>query len=529
VRALTPPRALARAGSVESAAAPSVQQYFKRWGRARPDPRWVMQARIDWQSQARQFAQWSGPAAFNALVLADLCARSTVHIEQRDPNGEWAPTVQPGLVRALDGYRNKWQTTSDLIRTHAWRYQVDGDGFLCWWDGETGLVEYGVFATPMVELDRPEQGLATVKFLIDGKPETASAIVIPREQAWHMWLPNPDELFRPTSPMQPSIDDLHRYRSLTRHERRRTESRLAMEGILFVPRGLEPERPPPEIGDDEIGDADVGAPRSALEEQYYDVARLSLEEDEDIAAIAPPWFSWDKDAGKPEWVEVGKGLDPQMMDHLKLAIEDAARPWPTPTTALMGGGVGNANHWSEWLATDKFVESGVSPTMNRICHMDLTYAYLWPRLRMAGIPESALTDYRVGYDTGPVVVKVDRSEVGLRAWQAGLIGSPSAREMIGADENDAPERDDQEWLLEILSKGAAGEVAPAPGTAIPGGPLPAGPGTTTQGPPTRPLTPPPELPTNGGPTGKQVANPQDATSLAAILGSLLAEYATADR
>lgn len=502
-----------RLAAVGRASTPSQQTYARRYGRARTVPKWGRDAQRGWQESARAYARFNGPAATNALVVSDMCARCTRFVEEQNEEGDWVETVQPDLKNVLDDYRNKWQNATDLVRAHGWRYSVDGGGYACVWDGEYG-VEYGIFSAARVDnrdVRMAEDGSATgnviVQLVEGGRPEEHTAMLIPVEQVYRFWQPDNEELLLSSSPMMASIEDLHRYRALSRFAWRTAESRLAMDGLLYVPSMLEAEGPLPE--EDGPVDEQLGEPQNALEAHYYELARLSFENNDDITAIAPPWISYDREAGKPEWVEVGRGLDEQGIAHRKEAIEDSARPWPVPTTALMGGGVGDANHWSEWLASDKFVDSGIRPIMDRICHMDLTETFLYRRLLYRGTPTTELRRYRVGYDPTPIIVKQDRSDVAIKVHAVGGISYDALRDATGFEPDDAPPPEDVDMLLEVLSKGAAGAAPPGPG----GAPLPAGPATVDQAPPTRPTEPPAANGNGAAPTPRQVA---------AVLASALA-------
>lgn len=507
--AMRPPAT--RLAAVESLAHPVFEQWNRRFGQVRGDPKWVQEQR-SWEIDARAYARYNGVAGFNALVVADMCARCELFVEERDQAGDWHETKRPELLFVLDDYQNRWQSTKDIVRAHAWRYQVDGHAIMAWWDTEFG-VQYGVFSTAAVEVDKPHRGAVTIKLAADGKVEEQTAFVVPREQTFHVWQPDFEEMLKPTSPMMGSIEDLHRYHALARQVWRRTESHLAMDGIMWFPGGGEgDEQPPPEVADVDVGDA-IATPKGTLEEGYYDAARLAYTSNDDIAAIAPTFMQWDKELGAPTWVKVGEGLDPQSLEERRAAIEDAARPWAVPSTVLLGGGVGNANHWSEWLASEKFVESGITPNMDRIAHMDITRVFLHPRLRFEGWSEDSLRTVRIGYSTTPIVVKPDRSDIALKAHSVGAIGYEALREVTGFEPGDAPTPDDDERTLKFLAKSAEGQQPPGAG-----GPLPAGPATLTKGPPQRPTEPPSTNGNGAAPTPAAVA---------ALLGSVLSEYADA--
>jgi hypothetical protein len=296
-----------------------------------------------------------------------------------------------------------------------------------------------------------------------------------------LWIPDQEWMAYAWSPMAASIDDLKRWRALSRYVLRTADSQLAMNGMLWAP-GEAFDTPP--IETDEVEGTDVGDPKNVVEDQYWQTARMRHSESEDVTAVAPFLIHWDKELGAPVWVKMGEGLDPNGIAHRKEALEDFARSSNLPVTTVIGGGVGDANHWSEWLASDKFFDSGVAPTMNRMTHLDLTRAYLWPRARLAGLRDDQLVDIRIGYDPSPVIVKTDNSDIALQLNRAGLLSNEATLEAANFSDADAmPPGPQRDWLLEVLSGQKPPGAPPGGGVGPPGK---VGPGNVKQIMPPRP-------------------------------------------
>lgn len=411
----------------------------------------------DWQAWARRFARQVTAASFNAQVIADLCARCDVLVEHRTA-GEWAPAEQPQFGPALiEAYANPLQGPDELLRLHAWHYQVAGEMVGTQLDGSFG-VEYGIYSVASVEWDKPDEDSCTIRLVPDGKVEKLTAFVVPREQVVRYWQPDHEWQSYAWSPMAASIDDLKRYRALAKYALKTADSAVAMAGLLWAPG--EAFTVPAAGGDpeDAAGAIDAGTATSALEELYYQVAALRSSASDDITSVAPPLFHWDKDLGKPEWIKLGEPLDTSGIEHRREALEDFARGTSLPVSTVVGGGVGDANHWSEWLASRKMFESGVGPTMDRICHLDLTRSFLWPRAVAAGVERSDLANWRIGYDPTPVLVKPDNSENALAAYRLGLADPDSTLDECGLSNAKALTDEQKAWLLAILSAGKTMET-----------------------------------------------------------------------
>lgn len=439
---------------------------------------------MEWQPFARRFSRQVGAASFQAQITSDLGARCDIFISERNGAGEWEPTTDPALVGLIELYRNELQDPSELVRHHVWHYNVAGEMVQSQRDGvAAGIIDYQIHSTAAVEWDKPEPGLATVKLTPDGKVSAGTAFVVPRAQLTRFWVPDHEWPAYAWSPMAAGVDDLKRWRSLARYALHTADSALAMDGILWAP-GEAFEGG--ELGDgaDGVGDGGggPGTPKNSLEDDYYALSKLKFSESDDVTAVAPAFWHWDQQLGEPKWVQIGRGLDEGGIAHRKEALEDFARSTTLPSTTIVGGGVGDANHWSEWLATDKMVESGVKPVMDRVCHLDLTRTFLWPRAAVDGYAPERLVNIRVDYDPSPITVKPDLSENAQKLGPLGILNFETILEANGFDSADMlTDPNQREWLLEVLSKGQAG--------AMPGGGAPpaASSATTRQGPPARPV------------------------------------------
>lgn len=409
----------------------------------------------DWQGWARRYSRSITAASFNALVIADMCARCTLRVERR-AGTEWEPIEDPQFAGITDEYSNSLQGPDDLIRVHAWHYQVAGEMLGTVRDTEFG-VEYGIYSTAAAEWDKPNEGEVTIKLVPDGKVDKDTAFVVPRNQVVRFWMPDQEWQAYAWSPMTAGITDLKRYDALARYALKTADSAVAMSGVLWGPGEAHAEPAPG--GEDDADADDAGTVRSKLEQYYYEIAKVRTSTSEDVTSVVPPFMHWDKEWGPPEWVKLGEPLDPNGIAYRDEALTDFARGTPLPVTTVVGGGVGDANHWSEWLASAKMFDSGVAPTMDRVTHLDLTRAFLWPRAVLGGVEKADLRNYRIGYDPSPVVIKPDNSTNALAAWRAGLLDDVPALEAMGFTESDLlsdPEK--RNWLLNILSNGHAGST-----------------------------------------------------------------------
>lgn len=485
-----PPRRAVRQAAIQpSTSNPSAQVLKNRhqWTTASAQYRKGYQ---DWQADAKRFARTVGVARFSANIVASASSRCLLRVENRDVNGDWQETTDDRLASLMDDYSNATfgQEAPELVRLHSWHYQVAGEGAIVTHDGERGVAEWMVVSLDAIDWDKPAPGQATIRLTPGGTVIDGRAFEVNRDLVQHFWFPDEEWLGLATSPMTAAMDDLRRYRSLVRHAQRQADSYLAMNGVLWTPNEAhETDDPSAQAGDPEAAE-----PVDRVLQSYEDFARIGVAEDDRLESVVPPMWWWDGD--KPEWVEIGRPLDEHGIAYRAEALQDWARGVDLPASLVTGGGPGDKNHWVEWLVDEKFFKSSVAPTMDRVCHQDLTVAYLAPRLRLMGITD--LSNYRVGYDPTDVIVHPDKSDKALRAWMSGLLGSESTLREMGFDENDLASADDLERLAGVLSafaNGVPGQTPAVPAPGAPGGDGPVTPATTQElaptGPPSLPTTP----------------------------------------
>lgn len=473
----------ARLGAVQPANAGASGAVVARRGTATGDQSYLSRYQ-DWQPDARRYARTVGAASFAANVTADCCARCDIRVEEKNDSGEWIESSDPLFVGMFDEYANALQIPNELVRMHAWHYQVAGEMVQVQRDGPAG-VEFFIFSIAAIDWNKPTEDECTIKLVPEGSVAKQTAFVVPLDQVTRFWLPDQEWLALATSPMAATVEDLHRLRSLTRYVTAVSDSAAAMNTAMWVAS---------EAFDDQIQDTDedddttdAGKPLNAVEEQYYQSAKQRLSDSNDVSFVAPHWFSWTKEAGPPVPVQLGKGLDPAGIEHREEAVRDFARGSNLPVDTVVGGGVGGGNHWSEWLASDKFFESAVAPTMDRVCHVDLTSTFLVPRAIVAGVPKERLRRLRIGYDPSPVIVNQDKSKLAVSLWLAGVINRDACLALCSLDDDDKlVDEADRQWLLDILARGR--ELAPGASTdpnLPPSSPAlgPAGPAEVEQGPP----------------------------------------------
>lgn len=410
------------------------------------DRRWFSRYQ-EWQDWARRYAKILGVVRFAAGITADTCARCDLIVEERDPNGDWDQTDNKQLDHIFDNYGNDRQTLEEMMRTHAWHYQIAGEMLQVLRDNPTGDgFWWTLHSIRAAEFDKPQRGFVRIKEAPNGTERDGTAFVVPKSQVVRFWLPDEEWPALATSPMAASIEDLHRVHSLNRYMRKTAESRVAMNGVFWTPGEAHQAA---QMGREGPG-AGGNQPSSELDRQYVDWAKRAFTDDEDVAGVAAFGLHWDSKFGHPVWVKIGDGLDPHLIEASNDAITSYARGINLPASLVVGGGPGKQNHWTEWLVDDKFFEFGIAWVMNRITHQDMTKSFLRPYLKLFNLDPNR---FRVGYDKSPVVVKPDNSEFALKLYLAGILKGNKVLEDSNYDPEDMMGPDELAKVISLASRG----------------------------------------------------------------------------
>jgi hypothetical protein len=423
----------------------------------------------DWQWDAKRYARTIGVVRFAANLVASTAGRVNLIVEQRNDDGDWVETEDRDLRAVLAGYGNETfgQTANELVRLHTWHYQVAGEACIVHRDDTGGVPEWMISSMDSVEWDKPGRDLATIRFHPSGVVSDGTAVVLPRDQVLRYWMPDEEWLGLATSPMTSVMDDIRRYKSLVRYAQRQAESYLAMNGILWTPEKAHASAASGDATEHEGDDPTSPAEQDdRIFDLYNEWAGMGINDDDSIAAVLPPMFWYGEKGDEPIHIDLHGGLDEHGPEHRAEALSDFARGSDSPMSMIATGGGSDENHWGAWITQERFI-AAVAPTLDRVTHQDMTVAFLYPIMRLAGRTDLRRT--RIGYDATPVIVHPDQSDKALRGFLSGLVGTDPARAAMGFTESDKPTDEDLALLKDVLSNFGGGQApgAPPPGQ-VPG-------------------------------------------------------------
>lgn len=429
------------------------------------DRRGWRRLRQPWQERAEFMAANMGVVRFASGVGADACARSDLRVEKLvDPTHDtWEPSEDNLLAGLLRQYRGKRTTQRELVRQHAWHEDTIGEAIIVFEQGARGVT----FSVRSPLAAEPQGAGLLLRDVPGGTERDQTARWFPDEMIRRVWVPDDTWPGYAVSPLKAVLDDCERYWTLGRRMRRTYESALVGNGIVWAPSEAATRLP---RGQTEPGG--IGQPGTDLERDYYAAALRAFQEDDSVEAIAPILWQWSKEFGGPVKIDLSSVLDEKAIEHRGEALEGIARGLNYPSRLLVSG-VGDGNHWSDWLLQEQFAKEAIAPKMERIAWGDITEVFLRPGLRSLGA-RGLFTDdpelYRVGFDLTPIIVHPDQSAMVLELYKLGVVSDSAVLEFAGLDATVAPDSAElQRWVMRTQIMRETIRAMQNPGDSLPSG------------------------------------------------------------
>lgn len=304
-------------------------------------------------------------------IWADSTAATAILNDLRGPNGE---------------------TTPDFVRMQTRELEAVGEVGLAEVPFGGGVRYRSVALDPgsyvVTQKDRDGNplmlGFKGSKDAVAPKPGVNSTdwFEVPFANVTRIWRPHNRWFDQPYTPLMRSLRDVRRFDNAGRAVHRAVASQLVMAGMMWFE------------GDEKdlTGFVQGNANGAASTEQarrlgYLGQAIQKLMEygerhlgdiDEEMMSAASPYPFVSKTP--PQWVDMGRTLDPNLLDVKKDALEDFARDVNIPMSVLVDGQGAAQRLLNEWLQDKAFKQTAVLPDARRTA-AGLTVAFLHTRLR----------------------------------------------------------------------------------------------------------------------------------------------------
>lgn len=427
---------------------------------ARAIPQKWLNLEASWQRRVRTYDR-EGPGflGFTFDLKAQVAAMVPLHMEQLDRQGKWVRSTDPAAQAALAAFVGVGADQVQLIYAQFRSLQSVGEYWLCAVDTPEGL-RWIVAQTPQLEFRA--QGEVILRTRQDESPNDPTVFRLSKSQVVRCHHPDPEWSGEAYSAVRRALPDIERYRSTVRNITRTLDSRLLTNGLIwFAPD--DPDRPQRAEPDTAIQTVEQ------VMADYTEIAWKALNDDSDFASFAPFPVSG---ASAPEYIEVGRNLDPEVMEAETKALEAVGRSLDFPQQLLVEG-PGAGNHWSDLLLKDDFLTTSIAPCLGEVCGYVTTVAVrpMLSALRARGMKLEEPERYRVSFDLTEVAKRPDTSDQMLKAWEEGVANMATVGQAIGLGEDELlqlPEgvSEYEHWLAAHTRSSSPSSAPRAPDPAL---------------------------------------------------------------
>lgn len=254
-----------------------------------------------------------------------------------------------------------------------------------------------------------------------------------------LWWPDPQWAMMADSPVRSALDTLEELLLLSKDVRATARSRIANNGILFIPESLSVTGPEPEADDDEAD------PFTAA---LMEAGTVAMSNEGSAAAVMPLVVRGPDAAGALiKHITFDRAQNKFNIQQRSELIGRLATTLDLPAEVLTGKS--DLNHWSAWQVDDDSFRHHIEPMA--VVEVDaLTAGYMWLQLDTMKRWEPALVrKVLIWYDATALVTHPDRAADAKDVFDRGAIGRDSLRNFTGFDDSDQP--DEIDALLYIIN------------------------------------------------------------------------------
>lgn len=375
------------------------------------------------------------PANFVGYCLSQVSYFVAKMTDRRTQTFE--PVLDNDVELAVDFLEGDTGDIQEFSRRYGINRSIAAEAFLYGYD-EDGVTKWEVLspAELVVSADGAYRKIAPGAS-IDGNHKLRSNDYLKR-----LWKPHAKFVLLADSPMKALDTTCEELYLLTESVKARVKSRLASNGILFLPNSISL---PAAFGGQNGTQNGTPGPVDPLINTLITLWTTAIINPGVAAGALPTLLRGPDDAGEkikhitmdPSIVEVEIKLRAELVQRI-------ARGLDLPPEIVLG--MSDANHWSSWSIMDSAFRNHIAPICAEWCKA-LTKVWLRPFLVTSGMsPEDAM-QYHIWYDSSSLLSSQNEAQDTREFVTMGVVSEEYARERTGIPESAAPSEEEKVRLI----------------------------------------------------------------------------------
>jgi hypothetical protein len=385
-----------------------------------------------WQKQAWYFYDAVGELRFAFNYLANAISRATLYAAEIDPETGLisGPTEDPRAQAAVTEVLGGADDRPQLQSTMTLHWQVSGETFI--------LIIPQPGSTPDRWLALSATGVRMQGAAWSYKDPLTGVWTKLRQgvdRLIRIWSPHPDDQTHADSAMRAALPILQEVEKTSQNIAARLDSRLAGNGILFLPQELDFP-----TADNESADAKsfmallMEASEASIAQPGTAAAQVPI-----MAQIPAELFAQLGNAH----MDLSTEMDNQVTDLREQALTRVGRTLDMPREVAMGQ-TAEANHWSAWQVEETTYKIHLEPLLLKL-GMALTKEWFRPALKAMGVTDP--DRYVLAWDVTEIVARPDDKEDVKYLFENNLVSVDWVLGKFGVPDDARPSDEESKFNL----------------------------------------------------------------------------------
>lgn len=387
-----------------------------------------------WQTESWDLRGEIGEFRFCGDRPARAASQATLFGAETGPDGDPIPTTNATVLAITEQLFGSQAQVAQVVHRAGQHLAFNGETLFRFFQTENGRLQFDAHAVNELT------GSAAGYKLNDGM-ETRN--LEEDEVVVRCWQPDPRAGALADCSARGVLGPARELKGLTEHTSAQIDSRLAGNGILFIPNNIQVMDG--QVPAQSVESIEAGESFHPFLEALMEAMMTSIKDRAAASALVPLIAMLDsEDIDKVKHMTFGSTLDPHAQELREEAIKRIALGMDSPPEVLLG--LGSANHWSAWQVSEDEVTMVIAPILATICH-SITVGFLWPVLEQQGVPD--YERFQIWFDTSKLSLRPDRSADSQTLYDKDAISLAALLRENGFDVSDLPSP--EETRLRLLT------------------------------------------------------------------------------